>query len=133
MLILFQYLPTSFREAVIYEKPAVVIAQFAVACLGHPAARNATIELGGPDALSQLAAIKIFERAGGRPFEVQYVPAEALEEQQRTSTDGMQQSFAGLMRVYADGDPIDMGETLQTFPVQLTSVQAYAQRLLGAS
>ncbi len=32
LLILFQYLPTAFREAVIYEKPAVVIAQFAVAC-----------------------------------------------------------------------------------------------------
>jgi NADH dehydrogenase len=108
------------------------VAQFAVACLDHPAAQNATIELGGPDALSQLAVIEIFERVGGRPFEVQYVPAEALEQQQRASSDGMQQSFAGLMRVYADGDPIDMQETLQTFPVQLTSVQEYAERVLGA-
>ena len=109
------------------------IAQFAVASLGHPAARNATIELGGPEALSQLATIQIFEQVGGRPFEVQYVPAEALEQQQRTSTDGMQQSFAGLMRCYAAGDPIDMQETLRTFPVQLTSVQDYAERALGAS
>ena len=109
------------------------VAQFAVACLGHPAAQNSTLELGGPDALSQRAAIQIFEEVGGRPFELQYVPAEALAEQQRTSSDGMQQSFAGLMRVYAGGDPIDMDETLQTFPVQLTSVQEYAERVLGAS
>ena len=109
------------------------IAQFAVACLGHPAAQNATIELGGPEAISQLETIQIFEEVGGRPFEVQYVPAEALEEQQRTSSDGMQQSFAGLMRVYASGDPIDMQATLQTFPVELTSVREYAERVLGAS
>jgi NADH dehydrogenase len=109
------------------------VAQFAVACLGHPAAQNATIELGGPEALSQLAAIKVFEQAGGRPFEVQYVSAEALEQQQHASTDGMQASFAGLMRVYADGDPIDMDETLQTFPVQMTSVQEYAERVLSAA
>jgi len=109
------------------------IAQFAVACLGHPTAQNATIALGGPEALSQLEMIQIFEQVGGRPFEVQYVPAEALEQQQRTSTDGMQQSFAGLMRVYAAGDPIDMRSTLQTFPVELTSVREYAERVLGTS
>jgi hypothetical protein len=80
-----------------------------------------------------LETIQIFEEVGGRPFEVQYVPAEALEEQQRTSSDGMQQSFAGLMRVYAAGDPIDMQATLQTFPVELTSVREYAERVLGAS
>jgi uncharacterized protein YbjT (DUF2867 family) len=109
------------------------VAQFAVACVGHPAAQNATIGLGGPEAISQLGAIDIFEQVGGRPFEVQYVPAEALEQQQRTSDDGMQQSFAGLMRVYAAGDPIDMQETLRTFPVQLTSVREYAERVLSAA
>ena len=45
----------------------------------------------------------------------------------------MQQSFAGLMRGYAQGDPIDMGETLKAFPIQLTSVRDYAQRVLGTS
>jgi uncharacterized protein YbjT (DUF2867 family) len=102
-----------------------------LAILGHPAARNTTIEVGGPDALSQLELIQIFEQVGGRPFEVQHIPVEALEEKQRTSTDGMQQSFSGLMRCYAAGDPIDMRETLQTFPVHLTSVRDYASSVLG--
>jgi len=32
LLILFQFLPRAVREAIVYERPAVVIAQFAVAC-----------------------------------------------------------------------------------------------------
>ncbi len=32
LLILFQFLPVSFREAVVYERPAVVLAQFSVSC-----------------------------------------------------------------------------------------------------
>lgn len=32
LLILFQYLPRGFREAVVYEVPAVILAQFMVAC-----------------------------------------------------------------------------------------------------
>jgi molybdate transport system permease protein len=32
LLILFQFLPRGMREAIVYERPAVVLAQFAVAC-----------------------------------------------------------------------------------------------------
>jgi uncharacterized protein YbjT (DUF2867 family) len=108
------------------------VAQFAVASLDNPAAHNATIEMGGPEALSPLAAVQIFEEVGGRSFAVQHVPVEALEAQQKEATDPMQQSFAGLMRGYAAGDPIDMGDTLQAFPMQLTSVRDYARRVLGS-
>jgi hypothetical protein len=44
----------------------------------------------------------------------------------------MQQSFLGLMRCYAAGDPIDMQETLKAFPVQLTSIRDYARGVLVA-
>jgi NADH dehydrogenase len=106
------------------------VAQFAVQCLDNPAARKAILPLGGPEALSQLEMVQIFEQVGRRPFEVQHVPEAALEEQQKGSTDPMQQSFIGLMRWYAQGDPIAMGETLKAFPVELTSVEDYAQRAL---
>jgi len=109
------------------------VARFAVESLDNPAARNATLELGGPEALSQLQAVHIFEELSGRSFEVQYVPEKALVEQQQTAADPAQQSFAGLMQWYARGDPIDMGETLRAFPVQLTSVRDYAQSVLTTS
>jgi uncharacterized protein YbjT (DUF2867 family) len=109
------------------------VAQFAVASLDNPAAQNATLELGGPEALSPLAVVRIFEEVGGRLFEVEHVPEEALAEQQKAATDPMQQSFAGLMRWYAKGDSVEMQETLKTFPVQLTSVRDYAQSVLTTS
>jgi uncharacterized protein YbjT (DUF2867 family) len=109
------------------------VAEFAVASLDNPAARNATIDLGGPEALSQLQVVQIFEELGGRPFEVEYVPESALAEQQATATDPMQQSFAGLMQKYARGDAVDMQETLHAFPMQLTTIRQYAQNVLGAA
>ncbi len=107
------------------------VAQFAVESLDNPAAQNATLELGGPEALSPLEVVRIFEEVGGRPFEVEHVPEEALEEQQKAATDPAQQSFSGLMRCYAQGDPIDMQKTLKAFPVQLTSVKDYVKSVLG--
>jgi uncharacterized protein YbjT (DUF2867 family) len=102
------------------------VAAFAVRSLDTPAARNATIELGGPEALTPLQVVKIFERAYGRPFTTEHVTAEALLAQQQAASDPMQQSFSGLMRCYAAGDPIDMESTLRSFPVALTSVGEYA-------
>jgi uncharacterized protein YbjT (DUF2867 family) len=109
------------------------VAKFAVACLDNPAAVNATLDIGGPEAISQLEMVKIFEELGDRKFEVQYVPEEALAEQQQSATDPMQQSFTGLMRWYAQGDPINMQETLRAFPVQLKTVRNYAEGVLDES
>jgi uncharacterized protein YbjT (DUF2867 family) len=107
------------------------VARFAVLCLEHPAARNATFELGGPEALNPLEVVRIFEEVGGRPFAVQHVPEQAIEMQQSAAQDSLQQSFAGLMRCYAAGDSIDMRATLEAFPMQLTPVWDYARRVLA--
>jgi NADH dehydrogenase len=107
------------------------VAQFVVECLDHPAARNATIEVGGPAAVSPLDVLRTFETLGGRPFEVQHVPEAALRAQHAAATDPFQRSFAALMLAYAKGNRIDMGTTLKAFPVQLVSIRDYAQRALG--
>lgn len=103
------------------------VAEFAVRSLEAPAARNATLELGGPEALSPLEVVRIFEEVEGRPFELQHVPEEALRAQQEAATDPMAQSFAGLMRCVARGDRIDMAATLAVIPVAMTSVREYAE------
>jgi len=90
-------------------------------------------ELGRPEAISPLAVVKLFEQAGGRSFEVQHVPEEALQAQQAAATDTMQQSFSGLIRCYAQGDPIEMSATLKTFAVQPTMVEEYAKRVLTST
>lgn len=103
------------------------VAKFAVASLENPEARNAEIKLGGPEALSPLEVVRLFEEAKGKKFDVQFTSEEALREQKATATDPLQQSFAGLMLNYSQGTTIDMQETLQKFPVQLTSIREYAQ------
>jgi len=106
------------------------VAKFAVASLDNAEARNAVIELGGPEALSPLEVVRAFEESQGRKFDVQNVPEEALKEQRESASDPLQQSFAGLMLYYSQGQIIDMRKTLQKFPVQLTSITDYAQASL---
>ncbi len=107
------------------------VAQFAVASLDNPTAKNAVLELGGPEALAPTQVVKCFEEVERRPFDVQFVPEEALQAQQTAATDPMQQSFSGLMRCYAMGDPIDMAATLMAFSIRLTTVQEYARHVLS--
>lgn len=102
------------------------VAAFAVASLTAPAARNAILELGGPEALSQVAAKEVFEEVLGRPIQTQSVPVEALQGQLAAATDPMQQSFTSLMLCVAKGDPIDMSSLSPQFPVQLTTVKQFA-------
>jgi uncharacterized protein YbjT (DUF2867 family) len=106
------------------------VARFAVLSLDKGVARNATLELGGPEALSPLEVIRIFEEVGGQRFEIQHVLEESLAAQQAGAPDSLGQSFAGLMRCYAAGDLIDMRATLAAFPMQLMPVRDYARRVL---
>lgn len=105
------------------------VAQFAVVCLSNPDARNATLELGGPESISPHKAVKIFEKVGGKPFEVTHVPIESLRGQYAAATDPMQKSFAGLMLGYAGAAAIDMKHLLETFPLKLRTVEEYARSL----
>jgi uncharacterized protein YbjT (DUF2867 family) len=108
------------------------VAQFAVEAVDNPAARNAIIEVGGPEALSPLEVVKIFEGVTGKTFEVQHLPEEVIQMQLAQATDPLQKGFAGMMAEYAKGNPVDMQGTLQTYPVKLTSVKQYAERTLNA-
>lgn len=106
------------------------VAAFTVAALNNPAAYNAILELGGPETLSPLDVVRIFERATGKPFEVRFVPEEVLRVQQAQATDSVQQSLGALMLDYAHGDVIDMQDVLHVFPIRLLSVADYARHVL---
>jgi NADH dehydrogenase len=102
------------------------VAEFAVRALDAPAARNATLELGGPAAIPPNDVVRIFERHLGRPFAVTHVPVEALEAAQAEAPHDMARSFAGLQRCYAAGDPIAMEAILREIPLPLVSVDEFA-------
>lgn len=106
------------------------VAEFAVQSLENPAAHNAILELGGPTAVSPNEVVRMFEQIGGRTFEVQHVPEDALRARRAGAQNPLEQSFPALMLAYAKGDAIDKGGTLETFPIRLTSVRDYAERVL---
>jgi len=112
------------------------VARFATASVDNPTACNCVVKLGGPEALSPLEVVKIFEELSGRRFTVTHVPEEALQTQRAAAGDSLQEAFAALMLYYAHGDVIDMKPALAIFQAQasnLTSVRDYARRLLRAA
>src|SRR5262245_58897026 len=105
---------------------------FVVASIDNPAAQNAVIQLGGPDDLSVLDAVRIFEQESGQTFELQNVPDEALRAQMTAAPDSLGKAFSGLMIGLNEVGTIDMKETLRNFPIQLTSVRKYARQMIAA-
>ena len=102
------------------------VAEFAVQSLENPRATDATIELGGPEALSPLEVIQIFTQLGGKIFNVEALSLEDLEAEQASASDTLAKVFAALKLAYAKGNRIGMEEILKTFPLKLTSVKEYA-------
>lgn len=109
------------------------VATFAVASVDTAAAKNKTIEIGGPEALSPLEVVALFEKAGGKKFELQHVPVEALLGQKNSATDDLSKTFTSLMLTYAAGQEIKMKEILKILPIRLNSVRDYASRVMLAS
>ncbi len=107
------------------------VIQFAVESMTNPAARNAVLELGGPEAVSPNEVIRRFEAQSRKTFEVSYVPTEALKAQMEGATEPMQKSFAGLMYCYAVGDPIDMSAVQKTFKVRLTPLNEHIAKVVA--
>jgi uncharacterized protein YbjT (DUF2867 family) len=107
------------------------VAEFAVRSLDTPAARNATFTLGGPEALSPLQVVRIFEELGGAPFAVEYVMEAVLRAARTSARRALDEAFAALSLGYAHGDTIDMRATLEAMPVRLVGVREYAKWLLS--
>ena len=102
------------------------VASFAVAVIDNPAAKNAVIELGGPEELSLLDVVNIFEKTKGKKFELQFVPEQAIRAQKDEAQDPLSESFAALTLGVVKGSEINMKNTLVDFPIHLTTVKEYA-------
>lgn len=107
------------------------VAALAIAAGESPAGENQLLEIGGPEALTPLEVIRIFEQRGGKKFELDYVPEEALVDAKANAKNPVEETFAGLQLFYARGFEVDTKPTLARFPMRLTSVREYADRVLA--
>ena len=108
------------------------VAGFAAEAVDSEEARNATIEIGGPEALSPLDAVALFESVTGRQIEVETVGEEALRAQLAAASTEQGRSVAALMLAYARGNAIPMDDVAERFGIELTSLRRWAERARGA-
>lgn len=103
------------------------VVEFAVAAVAMSERDRAVIlEMGGLEALSQLDAVRVFEKKLGKKFTLDFVPVEALEGQY-CSSDPLQKTFGALMLGYAKGDVIgESRANADRYGVRLRSVADYA-------
>ena len=107
----------------------VNVAEFAAAAIDRDTGMQAVLEIGGPEALSQLDAVRVFERVLGVPCRLEFVPMDALRARYDTA-DPLQKTFAALMLNYAEGDVIaGAAELGREYGVTLRSVADYAAGL----
>jgi NADH dehydrogenase len=98
------------------------VSRFVVAALRHPAARNTTLDIGGPAAMTWRDVVRVYEEATGRTIEVRMVaPGEAIP--------GLPEIVSELAAGFETYDsPVPMGEACRTYGVTLTSAHAFAAR-----
>lgn len=106
------------------------VAKFAIVSINNPNVANKIVEVGGPQVLSPLEVVRIFEEATGNTFSVENIDEETLRSQMENSPDPLLQSFNGLMLQYAKGDEIDITKTKNLIPDKLFSVRDYAKKVL---
>ena len=106
------------------------VAEFCIAPVLRSVAGRSVLEVGGPEALTPLEVVKIFEEESGRRFEVETIPDAKLREQFDSASDALEKSFAGLLLQYTHGDAIDMSRLLESIPIRQTSVREYARTVV---
>jgi uncharacterized protein YbjT (DUF2867 family) len=109
------------------------VARCAVASLDTPAARDTTIDLGGPDWLSPNEVIRLAENLSGRRFSVEHLPLAVLQDQLASAADEYERTAVGLALFLAEGErsPFDIQPVLNVFPEPLTPVRAYVRQALA--
>jgi uncharacterized protein YbjT (DUF2867 family) len=107
------------------------VAEICAVALRHPAAERKTIEFGGSEALTPLEVVARFEKIGGRPFQLEHIPEQALLAQFEAATDSLQKSYAALMLGYLHGDAINMVPVVDTYGIKLTKIDEYARNVMA--
>jgi uncharacterized protein YbjT (DUF2867 family) len=110
------------------------VADFAVATAAKEYPQtHVVLGMGGPEALSQPDAARIFEQALNKKIKLEYVPEEALHEQHRSS-DPLQKTFGALMLTYAKSDVINEAASVaEQHGIKLRSLSEYASTFRAAA
>jgi len=109
-------------------------AAFLVNAIGHPSARSAAFDIGGPEPLSWTDVVESYSRVLGRPIRA-FSVAPALYRAQQLLWKPFSAAASnqmGLNWLLASGDSVvDMRETAPLFGVNLMSVETFLREKAG--
>ena len=107
------------------------VARFVSIALDDPRARNAVIEVGGPENLTMNQVAEIFERASGRQAKKRHIPLPMM----RVMSILMRPLNPAMSRLIRNGIHMDTAnlrsntaDTARAFGIQLTSLEEIAGR-----
>ena len=103
------------------------VAQIAARCALGEAAPG-TLELGGPEALSQRDVVAIYEALLGRPLVCRHVDVALLEQRLTGASHPLDASLAALMLETHLGAVTDTRRQQEAVPLQLERVDEFARR-----
>lgn len=104
---------------------AADVAAFAAAVVGHPAAMNQRLALGGPEPVSWRGVVDTFGQILGQELPLQFAAPGA-------PIAGLPEIVPGVLAAMEAYDsPIPMEGTARTFGVEMTPLQSVARRMLG--
>jgi uncharacterized protein YbjT (DUF2867 family) len=109
------------------------VAELAIQSLSNPAARNSVIPFGGPEEITQREAVKLFEKATGKKFDVTILPEESLEAQWKAAKDPFEKSFAALFLGIARGFDSGIEPEFDKFPMKMTPASEWIERHAGVA
>lgn len=101
------------------------VAEFAIRSLDSAAAGRRTFELGGPEPLSQLEVVDVFEGALGEKLELEFISTSELEAMRQSAPDSLTESYAAFSLECSRGCEIDTTEALEAVPMSRMSVRDY--------
>jgi NADH dehydrogenase len=107
------------------------VARFTAAASEGDRFAGNVLPLGGPDALSPLQVVRIFEELGAPRVTVEHVPESALLEQLARAKTSLEEAFAALMLGTARGLLVDQRPAQELLPAPLGTIRDYATSMLA--
>jgi uncharacterized protein YbjT (DUF2867 family) len=109
------------------------VARFAVAAAEGGRWSGRTVRLGGPEALTPLQVVEVFESLLGQRLEREHMTLDALERRLAEAGDDVAASSAAVALGTARGVAIDPAPALDLLPISLETVRDYAAETLRTS
>jgi uncharacterized protein YbjT (DUF2867 family) len=109
------------------------VARFCAAAASGGRFEGKVVPLAGPDALSPLEVVRMFEQMTGRSVAVQCLDEPMLSAELAAAPDPIQKSFAGIKLTTARGTTFGPGPALDLLPGQLRTVREHLTQLSQAT